>query len=137
MRALTVAVVVLVAGCPSRDPVPAGDAGAGGPDAPTGAVLELSCPVDMSSFPVFARDCAAPSDCAIALHQIDCCGTMAAHGIRADQVAAFNTAELACEAMFPGCGCASQPTQAEDGDNETMGTILVGCEGSVCLTYVP
>src|SRR5262245_23969433 len=104
MRSATaVLVILLLAGCPSRDPDGAVDAApGGGSDAAPGATLELTCPVDMSAFPSFPRSCVAASDCAIALHQLDCCGSMMAHGIRADQVDEFSTAESACAAMFPG-----------------------------------
>ncbi len=137
MRAARFLVVLVLVGCPSRDPVSDGDAGTA-PDAPAGgAVLELTCNADMSELPPFERQCGDASECAIARHQVDCCGSATAHGIRADQLAAFTTAESACQALFPGCGCPAQPTVAEDGDTEAQGTIMVTCENSVCLTFVP
>jgi hypothetical protein len=138
MRAALVLVVILLVGCPARDPESDVDAGAGGPDAPAGgALLQLTCNADMSQLPRFARQCGDPGECAIARHQVDCCGSATAHGIRADQLDAFAAAESACQALFPGCGCPPQPTVAEDGDSEAQGTIMVACESSVCVTFVP
>ncbi|MBX3269016.1 MAG: hypothetical protein KF729_02075 [Sandaracinaceae bacterium] len=69
-------------------------------------------------FPAFARECERAADCALVEHQVDCCGSLAARGIRADEVPAFEVAEASCRAMYPACDCAARPTVADD---ETAG----------------
>src|SRR5207253_10178019 len=41
------------------------------------------------SFPDFERACSQPSDCLIAFHQFNCCGSRVARGIAKDQISAF------------------------------------------------
>ena len=105
-------------------------------DAP-GNIQVLNCEANGAGFPPLDKSCGAPTDCAIALHMYVCCGSLRAFGINASAVATFNEAENACRPLYPGCGCPSQPTEAEDGRNASQGTIMVDCVASRCLTYVP
>lgn len=128
MRSLILA-MVLTAGC-SHDKSPSDV------DAPPGSV-EIACESDRTTFPALDKACVQTSDCFIAQHQIDCCGTFDAIGLNVASQAMFASDEAACEAKYPGCGCASRPTMAEDGRSQADGTIAVRCEAQQCRTYVP
>ncbi len=67
-------------------------------------------------FPTFDRRCAAATECAAVLHQTDCCGTFVAMGLRASERGGFDAAEMRCQSMLPGCGCASRETTDDDGN---------------------
>jgi len=127
-----------------------GNAGTGGGAATAGAAGATSSggsggsgAIDCSktgagAFPDFDKTCAAAADCVLKFHQINCCGTRDAIGINKDQGAAFDAAEMTCEMQYPGCGCAQQPTTAEDGktaQDESM--IMVDCKSGKCSSYVP
>jgi hypothetical protein len=89
------------------------------------------------SFPVFDKTCTAASDCFIGIHQTDCCGSHVAIGMRSTERARFQEDEARCEAMYPGCRCAGQPTRAEDGNVATGATqIVVRCDSNRCMTAV-
>lgn len=95
--------------------------------------LAVSCP---GVFPSFERQCSADADCVAVLHQIDCCGTYVALGIRVTEQTAFAAAEKDCEAMYPGCGCASRPTVADDGTQDQGGSRLSArCSAGRCLSH--
>jgi hypothetical protein len=79
-------------------------------------------------------NCTVPTDCAIALHKVDCCGSQNALGIRMDQVTAFNTAETAWDATCTACMCTAQPIHAQAGGNCAMANITVNCDGGMCRT---
>lgn len=81
-----------------------------------------------------SKTCTVDTDCAIGVHQINCCGTSVALGIAASQASAFAADEAACAASYPACGCAAQQTKAEDGNS---GDIQVKCDAGQCKTYVP
>ena len=66
-------------------------------------------------FPIFGERCATVEDCAIAIHQTDCCGNTYAFGIERTEQAAFDRAERSCRGTYPACGCASGPTVTESG----------------------
>jgi hypothetical protein len=87
-------------------------------------------------FPGVDKTCTVDADCALVLDQLDCCGSMAALGIDADDVDAFNQQEAACAALFPGCGCAPMPTIAEDGKSAEDGELVVRCTAGVCHSEV-
>jgi hypothetical protein len=119
------------------------DAGAGG-SAGSGGAGGNAAAVDCTAtgtgtFPTFSKTCAAAGDCAIGLHQINCCGTLTAIGLAASQQAAFAAAEATCEGQYPGCGCAGQATTAEDGKTADLGNsqIQVACTAGACSTYIP
>jgi hypothetical protein len=82
--------------------------------------------------------CASDDDCALVFHQVNCCGTYVAWGILGADAPAFAHAETICEGTYPACGCASQPTLAQDG-NEGSGfeTFSVRCVQGSCRSYVP
>ncbi len=116
-------------------------AGAGGGSTSTGAggaAPEVKCAVSPPVFPTFDRTCSGASDCVVAFHQINCCGTRRAMGIAKGELAAFGQAEAVCESQYPGCGCAQQPTAADDG-NSTFdeSSIQVTCLMGNCSTFVP
>lgn len=94
----------------------------------------VMCP---ETFPEFDKTCSLDSDCAVVLHMTDCCGTFVAWGITASEVEAFEAAETICESQYPGCGCAPQPTLAEDG-NPVLdpATVLATCTMGACSSYV-
>jgi hypothetical protein len=101
---------------------------------------DVQCTGDTSNskFPSFDNSCTSPAACVIKFHQINCCGTRIALGISASASAAFDQAEAACEAMYPGCGCAALPTKAEDGKAvEDTSMIKVDCKAGTCQTFVP
>lgn len=127
MRSPFVALVVIAAcGGRSHDAAPdaAGD-------------FTLACESHAAAFPTLDKSCATAADCVVVQHMISCCGTEVAIGLAATSKAAFDSAELACTGGYPGCGCAAQPTAAEDGRNVTMGAIAVRCTEHRCATYVP
>jgi len=128
MRALLLAMVVTV-GCSHH-------ASSGDVDAPPGSV-DLVCESHGTTFPALDKACTVATDCFIAQHMIDCCGTFDAIGFNVASQAAFGSAETQCAMAYPGCGCASRPTMAEDGRTTVDGTISVRCESQQCRTYVP
>lgn len=103
----------------------------------TSVTAKIACMGEPTVFPTFAKACSADGECAIAAHQINCCGTKAAIGIQAATSADFAAAEQACEAQYPKCKCAAAPTKAEDGKSEQDGAIKVHCAAGQCATFVP
>lgn len=93
---------------------------------------------DATSFPAFDRACASDGDCTIVGHQLDCCGTLDAMGIAASEAAHFGSAESACRAMYPACGCDSGTVRTDDGSMPPPGSgtsaVVVHCVSSVCTT---
>jgi hypothetical protein len=101
---------------------------------PDGTIL---CGIPYPLFPWFDKSCVADSDCAIGLHMVNCCGTMHAIGMNQSQKAVFQEAEAVCEGQYPPCGCASQPTLAEDGNTSGSGEdIAVFCKSGDCMTFI-
>lgn len=101
-------------------------------------VTPVMCTGANPSFPTFARTCSAATDCAIAFHQYNCCGSRRAQGISKSQKAAFDAAEATCVAQYPGCGCAASETIAEDGKSGPENTIMVTCTAvGTCSTFIP
>ena len=98
----------------------------------------VKCGGDAPAFPTFSKTCAKATDCFPAFHQVNCCGTRVAVGLATADKAAFDAAEATCEAQYPKCKCATQPTLAEDGflamDGE--GTVGVRCDEGLCSTFV-
>jgi hypothetical protein len=108
-------------------------------EAPDGVadVPSVACGGVSAAFPTFSRACGADGDCTLVYHQTDCCGTKVAWGIAATEKSAYYAAETACEAQYPGCGCAEQPTRAQDGQVSVTGSdIRVACLGGQCTSYV-
>jgi hypothetical protein len=138
-RLLVVVSLVTCVACQggSSDDADGPDAQPGAADASTGS-LQLTCNADNSTtFPAFSRSCQDATECAIANHQIDCCGSTIATGIAATDLAAFEQSESACATLFPACGCASQPPVLDDGTMASnLGTIDVGCSNEgTCVTF--
>ena len=103
------------------------------PDLPPGPY----CGADDAEFPEFDDECSRPDDCAAVLHQIDCCGTEAAIGINAGELAAFEAAEAICREGYPRCRCATRPTEAQDGRIvRDMADLGVTCRDGACRTFV-
>jgi hypothetical protein len=100
------------------------------------AGVDVAC--DDGVFPSFDVACDGEADCAIVLHQADCCGSRVALGVRSDQVHTFDIAEAVCVSQYPECGCAAQPTTAEDGQTAASEDLIeVTCDAGSCTTFVP
>lgn len=85
---------------------------------PTGVACcdyRLECETCGDRFPDFDNSCTTDADCAIGMHQIDCCGSAAARGINHLELGRFMTVEDACSADEPICDCIPEPTIADDG----------------------
>jgi hypothetical protein len=82
------------------------------------------------------KTCQTKADCVVATFMRDCCGTMLAAGVNKTSEAEV----LACAQTradgFPGCGCASQGTVADDGTSTINGgaTASVDCKANKCET---
>ncbi|MBK6520670.1 MAG: hypothetical protein IPG04_42720 [Polyangiaceae bacterium] len=114
----------------------AGGAGGGAGGAGGASGVDVAC--DGGVFPSFDVACDGEADCAIVLHQTDCCGTRVALGVRSDQVHTFDIAEAVCVSQYPECGCAAQPTTAEDGQTAASEDLIeVTCDAGSCTTFVP
>jgi len=125
-----VLVALLAIGCSNDGPnSPALDA--------SSTFHQLVCESGGGGFPPLDKACTAASDCFVALHQINCCGTQVAVGLNQTAYGAFATGEGSCAAAFAECDCALVPTEAEDGRTEAVGAIQVRCETGLCRTYVP
>lgn len=101
------------------------------------AGAEIVCGAsDRGSFPTFDRSCGAATDCVVALHQTDCCGSRRAMGINAGQRDAFNRAEAVCRPMYRECGCpAGIPTTDDGASADPFTTIPVECRTGTCTTF--
>jgi hypothetical protein len=85
----------------------------------------------------FDKGCTATDNCVSAFHQVDCCGSLVAVGINHAQRDAFDTAEQAWEQTCAACGCAAQPTVADDGKSCAMSAVTVSCDTGTCTTHCP
>jgi len=113
-----------------------GDGGSGATCSGSGNV---NCAMGgISNFPAWLDTCKVDSDCVVAQHQINCCGTNVALGINACAKDKFAAAEATCEGQYPGCGCASFATLAQDGFSGFGADDIFGakCTGGVCQSYV-
>lgn len=100
-----------------------------------GGAPVVNCAVRPPIFPDFDRSCTTAADCAIGRRMVDCCGTFTVTGLASGELPAFLAAAAICESQFPGCGCAAQPTYADDQTDETRGgPAVVECIQSVCTT---
>jgi len=87
------------------------------------------------------RSCASDGDCAVGLHQTDCCGSTTAIGFRSAERMRFDVLEPVCDRSYPGCGCPPGPTKTDSGEMVfDPSQVHVGCisEGPArrCRTYV-
>ena len=97
---------------------------------------DLRCPADQSSFAPFSKACRDIRDCATYSHVVSCCGDRVVVGLHADWVSDFEASELACRQAFGDCDCQRGPAEAEDGNGETSGDIVVRCDDGECSTHV-
>jgi hypothetical protein len=96
---------------------------------------DIACGADDDRFPSFERGCVDVLECYIAMHMVDCCGTLRAMGISADEETRFLEAEAICVGMYPACGCASNLSTADDGTTSVDGSPpRVDCLAGVCTT---
>jgi len=117
-------------GCTERACIADGGIGTDGGDL-------VMCTGATPTFPTFDKSCTLASDCFIAIHQINCCGSMKALGLNQAEQARFAADEKICQGQYPGCGCAAAPTVAEDGQSESAGKmIVVECQARQCTTLV-
>jgi len=88
-------------------------------------------------FPSFDMSCQSDDDCAVAVHQINCCGTRQALGINGQEVGRFSEDEAICELQYPSCDCADFGIRADDGqstyDPDELGVV---CAENTCTTFV-
>jgi hypothetical protein len=98
---------------------------------------EVMCQNGPEGFPVFDKVCETDNDCSIGYHGIDCCTSLAAIGIQADDQRAFNEAETLCQSQYILCDCIPDDTLAEDGFKQKQGdSIGVACLDGLCRTFI-
>jgi hypothetical protein len=88
-------------------------------------------------FPTFPKGCTGADNCSFGLHQVDCCGSFVAIGFNHAYYDGFNQAEQSWEQTCPACGCAAQPTLAEDGRSCLSTAVVVSCDNLMCTTHCP
>lgn len=94
-----------------------------------------ACPVSSCDMVTkVSRACTTASDCTYGVHQTDCCGSTHAIGISTSAASSFASEEKACDATYPACGCAAQPTVDDSGKPGTA--FAVDCVSGVCTTHV-
>lgn len=95
----------------------------------------VRCTGSDPTFPEFERGCSSADNCVLVLHTVDCCGTQLAMAINHSEVERFNSAEAACDAQYPACGCAGQGVRLEDGtvvDFASSDQIAAQCKDGTC-----
>ena len=98
-------------------------------------VIDNACEVVDAGYD---KTCAIDDDCAIGIHQIDCCGSMAAIGMNASELPRFEREESLCRESLPICDCPTRPTETEDGNSAfDHDQIRVRCVDERCGTYIP
>ena len=98
---------------------------------------DVMCGGDPQAFPEFSKQCATVDDCALVIHQTDCCGNMAALGLDKAEVPAFDAAEAICASQYPGCDCAPSGIVAEDGAIVQSPVALdLACTDGLCKVFV-
>ncbi len=106
--------------------------------ADAGPVPGVVCMGNKPAFPPFSKACAVDADCVAVTHQINCCGTDIALAVAKSEATAYQAAEATCRAQYPGCGCASEPTVAEDGQIALWNSPVVAvCKAGACMATVP
>jgi len=78
-------------------------------------------------FPMFEKGCTSSDTCIVELHQIDCCGSLAAIGVNHSVKDQFDNAEKTWRASCPQCGCDPGQTKAESGMMCDTSKIAVKC----------
>ena len=98
---------------------------------------EVQCLAQPPLFPSFDMSCQSDSDCAVAVHQVNCCGTRRALGINNTEVDRFNIDEAICEGQYPACNCVDLGIEADDGQpTYSSKDVGVRCASSSCFTFV-
>jgi len=109
----------------------------GSADAPFDAA-SVNCSTNPPAWPVFDRTCWDDLWCSVALHQVNCCGTVIATGILHPEVEKFDLAEAVCRQQIGFCDCLAGPTKTDTGQvTNDAAQIKVACRSNVCTTYVP
>jgi hypothetical protein len=104
----------------------------------TNASDPVRCGASNPTFPPFDRSCATVTDCFIAIHVVDCCGSTVAMGLSTAERTGFAADEARCAAMYPGCRCAPAPVQADDGNTaESTRQVSLHCDQGRCATTAP
>ncbi len=95
--------------------------------------VRLECETCDERFPEFDNACTTDAECTIAMHRVDCCGSVVAKGIRRTELDRFTGIEDACNLSAPECDCIPTSTLADDG---TTGTeFVVNCTTvGICVT---
>jgi hypothetical protein len=131
-RFLLGALAALTPACHSDRAAPA-DAAPPGRDAVDG----VQCRGTTGMFPTFDKTCSIADDCAIGIHQTNCCGKTQAIGLARTELARFSADERICVEQYPACACPATPTDAEDGHTPVGGqAIVVDCQTGRCMTSV-
>ncbi|HSS00847.1 MAG TPA: hypothetical protein VLM79_27505 [Kofleriaceae bacterium] len=126
------ALAALAPACHSDRATP-GDAPPGGGDAVDG----VQCGGASGVFPTFDKTCSIADDCAIGIHQTNCCGATVAIGLAKAELVRFDADEKVCVDQYPPCACPATPTAAEDGHTPVAGqSIIVDCVSRRCMTSV-
>lgn len=135
MRTLLTA--LLFAGCTgSTTSTPSEPTPTEGTEAPPSASVTAECAgTPTYSLGSFETSCTADADCAMTRHRLDCCGSYAVLGLRADEVARFEAEEARCEPTVALCRCAARNDVATDGTSADVGFAAeVHCVRSECTT---
>jgi hypothetical protein len=157
---LSLAVALSLAGCPSAS-TSSGDSGVAVDAGPTtdaaqaddvGTGADAGAPADAATLSDGAaapcsyvdtldRTCAIDGDCAVGLHQTDCCGSSVMIGFRSTEQATYASSESACMASYPGCGCPATLPTTDSGETVTdTGMVHAACvivgPTRRCETYV-
>lgn len=146
--------VFSLSGCPSATTQPGNDAATGGDTgagSDAGAGTDATASSDAGTSVVDSgaacdyvdgldRTCSVDTDCAVGLHQTDCCGSSVMIGYRGTQTT-VPAMESACMASYPACGCAAMLPTTDSGETVTDTSLVqVACvtvgPTAVCRTYV-
>jgi hypothetical protein len=99
---------------------------------------------DGGDFPTFTKPvCQDAPQCALFIHQIDCCGSKAAYGVYKTELAALQAAEQRWETECVACQCNPKPTTAQNNKSGPDNTITVDCVNDpqypppTCLSAAP
>lgn len=94
----------------------------------------VTCTDGGADVPVELRACTTDRDCTVAIEWVDRCGSIAAHGVRWDELGTFLAAERMCERPLAPCSGFSYAVSADDGQTAPMGGVAVACESGLCTT---
>jgi len=136
-------VVAPVCGCDGADYRNACEAATAGVDVayPGTCVPDGGSPDPCGDVVALSRTCTVDSECAVAIHQTNCCGSTAALGLVHAEVGLFDLLEPLCDATYPSCGCPAGPTTTDSGETTfDASSIHVTCVHAAgigtCRTWV-